>query len=493
LDTGILAYDYRRAAFLNPEIVFFIRGKWIGSVCFSVGTPHVVPMDGLDDHTRKFANSPVIRAITSTFDNSPTGGEMQQHEVYIGFPPLPDKHAIVEALLNDPPEVRWRMIRQLFKIRDSEDRQALIETLQPHLKEAESWRLRYRLHLGLQALHRPLNISDYRLVKGKGACKESEIDRLHEEQACPFEQPLFPIVDFHIHPKMPDLKFFTDMREAGITHGVILATDTDPEDVERPEIREQLKTAFDRSHSSGRMDFESLLRHIKKSLYSPTHVTNQDVADWVQDYPEMLTGFGSVDLCKDKPYVLKTLDEIARLKLRGLKFLPHSQFFNPAENEHMATVFEYCMQTGSIILSHSGCGPGPFEIIELSHNSHPALWQPWLKKYPQVPLVLAHAGAYSTEIPGIWLFDALQLGKTHSNVYIDLAAVDWLLDREMVIQEIRKTIGFDRVLFATDYPLPLSAGVSWAYIVKRVQTNTYLTPKEKHKILGKNAAGLLGL
>jgi predicted TIM-barrel fold metal-dependent hydrolase len=85
------------------------------------------------------------------------------------------------------------------------------------------------------------------------------------------------------------------------------------------------------------------------------------------------------------------------------------------------------------------------------------------------------------------------LGKSHPNVYIDLAGVDWLLDRENVIQEIRKTIGFDRVLFATDYPAPLATGASWAYVAKRVQTNSNLTPKEKHKILGKNAARLLGL
>ncbi len=418
---------------------------------------------------------------------------MQQQDIYIGFPPLPDKQAIVEALLNDPPEVRWRMVRRLFQIRDIGDREELIQILQPHLKAADNWRLRYRLHLGLQALHRPLNIHDYRLVKGKGASRLSNSEYMEEESSLPLNPPFFPIVDFHIHPKTPDLKFFVDMHEAGVTHGVILATDTDPEDVERPDVREQIKTAFDRSHSSVRMSFDSLLRHIQKSLYSPTHVTNQDVADWVKDYPDILTGFGSVDLCKDRTYVRQKLDEIERLKLKGLKFLPHSQFFNPAENENMPMVFEYCEQTSAIILSHSGCGPGSFEIIELSHNSHPCLWEPWLKKYPQVPLVLAHAGAYSTEIPGIWLFDALQLGKTYSNVYIDLAAVDWLLDREMVIQEIRKTIGFDRVLFATDYPLPLSAGVSWACVVKRIQANRNLTAKEKHKILGRNAARLLGL
>lgn len=418
---------------------------------------------------------------------------MQQQEIYIGFPPLPDKDAIVEALLNDPTEVRWRTVRQLFRIHDRQDVEALIQILQPHLKEAADWRLRYRLHLGLQALHRPLKIPGFRLVKGKGAFKSSDPEWHGEERPSAFKDPLFPIVDFHIHPKTPDLKFFADMREAGVTHGVILATDTDPTDIERAPVREQLKKAYDQSHSSGRLGFESLLKHIQKSLYSPTHVTNQDVADWVSDYPDILTGFGSVNLSKDRDYVMRTLDEIQNLKLKGLKFLPHSQFFNPAENEHMPVVFEYCRQTDAIILSHSGCGPGPFETIELSQNSHPSLWEPWLKKYPQVPLVLAHSGAYSTEIPGIWLFDALQLGKAHSNVYIDLAAVDWLLDREIVIQEIRKTIGFDRVLFATDYPLPLAAGVSWAYIVKRVQTNSNLTPKEKHKILGKNAARLLGL
>jgi predicted TIM-barrel fold metal-dependent hydrolase len=417
---------------------------------------------------------------------------MQQQESYVGFPPLPDKHAIVESLLNDPPEVRWRTVRQLFQIKDVADREALIEALQPHLKAADNWRLRYRLHLGLQALHRPVNISDYRLVKGKGAAKISGAQSL-EEPPFPFKSPFFPVVDFHIHPKMPDLKFFADMHAAGVTHGVILATDTAPQDVERPEVRAQIKAAFERSPSAGRMNFESLLRHIQKSLYSPTHVTNQDVADWVADYPEMLTGFGSVDLCKDQAYVRRTLDEIEHLKLKGLKFLPHSQFFNPSDNEHMPMIFEYCRQTRSIILSHSGCGPGPFEIIELSQNSHPCLWEPWLKKYPQVPVVLAHAGAYSTEIPGIWLFDALQLGKTYPNVYIDLAAVDWLLEREMVIQEIRKTIGFDRVLFATDYPLPLSAGVSWAYTVERIQANSNLTSKEKHKIFGQNAVRLLGL
>ena len=116
-----------------------------------------------------------------------------------------------------------------------------------------------------------------------------------------------------------------------------------------------------------------------------------------------------------------------------------------------------------------------------------------VKKYPDVPLVLAHFGAYSSQIPGIWLHEAMQLGGKYRNVYADLAAVNWLLDREEVVKEIRKTIGFDRVLFATDYPQPQYWGVSLAYLVGRLRVNSYLTEKEKRKVLGENAARLLGI
>ena len=71
--------------------------------------------------------------------------------------------------------------------------------------------------------------------------------------------------------------------------------------------------------------------------------------------------------------------------------------------------------------------------------------------------------------------------------------VDWLLDRENVVQEIRKTIGFDRILFATNYPYSLTPDMGGGYIVSGIKANTHLTQKEKRKILGENAARLLGL
>lgn len=419
---------------------------------------------------------------------------MQTSESYVDFPSLPDKSDIVNALLTDPPDVHWRIVRQLFRIKRKKDREDLIEALQPRIFEVQDSKIKYRINLALQALHRPVNIKDYRLVKNRGIFKASEIANSAPKKAKAANLPnFFPVVDFHIHPKTPDLKLFKDMRDAGVTRGVILATDTDPNDVDRPEIHNLLKEAFDGATQSGRMSFESILKHIKASLYSPTHVTNQDVADWARDYPDSLIGFGSVNLSKDRAYVERTLEKMERLNMKGVKLLPHAQFFNPSTNDNMDLLFDYCSQTGSIILSHTGCAPGPFEIPELSRNAHPGLWERQVAKYPQVPVVLAHFGSYSKEIPGIWLLEAMQLGKKYRNVYADLAAVDWLLDRENVVQEIRKTIGFDRILFATNYPHSMTPESNGAYVVSAIKANTHLTQKEKRKILGENATRLLGL
>ena len=420
---------------------------------------------------------------------------MKEKACYVGFPPLAAADDILDALVRDPPDRRWRVVRDLFRIADPNDTRELIAKLQQHLYEVEDFRIRYRITIALQALHYQGRTEDYVLVRGKGAFHADEFESWENQNhatAIPRPDPsFFPVVDFHVHPKLPDLKFFGDMRQAGVTHAVILATDTDPDDLDRPEIVEKLRKAYAGCAESHNVPFEKILNQIRASLYSPSHVTNQDVADWVEDYPDILFGFGSVNLSRDRGYVEQKLEEIDKLGMKGVKLLPYSQFFDPASDENVEVLFDYCRRTGATVLSHTGCGAGPFEIPELCWNARPQLWEPILKKFPDVPLVLAHSGAYSSYIPGIWLYETLQLGKKYRNLYADLAAVEWILDREIVVKEIRKTIGFDRILYGTDYPLPLTAGVGMTYLVSAVKANIHLTEKEKRKVLGENAARLL--
>ena len=293
--------------------------------------------------------------------------------------------------MGDPPEVRWRVVRNLVRIHDPAERQDLREIILPHVDATEDFRVRFRLQLALEALAHPCRGNGYVVVWGKGAFAPSEIcrdgslslDFAKENSAL----TPFPVVDFHVHPYSPDLTILADMRQAGINREVLLCLDTDPEDVERPEIRQQLWDVFQSSPQNRQISFDHLLWTIKNNLHTMTYVSNQDVSDWVRDYPETFIGIGSVNPSKSRDYVERTLDEIERLDLKGIKLNPYTQFFNPAENENLELIFQFCRDTGRIILSHCGCGRGPFEIPDFCQNAHPALWEPLLRKFAEVPLV----------------------------------------------------------------------------------------------------------
>jgi predicted TIM-barrel fold metal-dependent hydrolase len=422
-----------------------------------------------------------------------------QTSSYIGFPAVPETDTLVDSLMNDPPEVRWRWVRAMLRIEDPQQLQTLHQTLQKRMmerKEPLDWRVALRVQMALHACQRPVRVNGYAVVKGKGAFTTAEVEAAgtDPQQLEPVKSAdgFYPVIDFHVHPKMPDLKFLSDMRRAGISHAVILATDTDPANVDRPEIIERLKEQYERSEKAGETPFEKTLRMIRNGIYSRSHVTDQDVADWVETYPDVFIGFGSVDLCKSDAYVKEKLEKIESLKLRGIKLLPYSQFFNPAENGNMSLLFDFCQRTGAIVLSHTGCAAGAFELSELSQNSRPELWEPVARKYPDVPVVLAHFASYSNREPGIWFEEALALMKKCPNVYADISAAPYLLKDPKKVEKIREATGFKQVLFATDYPGPLYHGIALEGIVADIKTNSFLSDEEKRWVLGENGSRLLG-
>jgi predicted TIM-barrel fold metal-dependent hydrolase len=425
---------------------------------------------------------------------------MTQHESYFGFPALPPRNEVIEALIHDPPDIRWRWIRAMLRIEDPRELDLFRDGIQTRMSELNTfldWRVALRLRLAIDAIQRPVRVKGYALVKGKGAFKIDELEGAgYPRESAGIILPhvdFFPVIDFHVHPKIPDLKFLSDLRKAGVSHAILLATDTDPANLDRPEIIDRIRLQYSRFTHPRKLPLEEILGGIRSGLYTQTHVTNQDVADWVATYPEMLIGFGSVDPCKSKEYVQEKLAEVERLNLKGIKLLPYSQFFNPAENENLTILFDYCRRTGSIVLSHSGCAAGAFELPELSENSRPELWKPLATRYPEVAIVLAHFGAYSTQQPGIWFQDALSLMQCCPNVFADISAADYLLEHVETVNQIRKVNCFKQVLFATDYPGPLYHGISTQRLVDGIKHNPLLSESEKRMVLGENSRKLLGI
>ena len=73
---------------------------------------------------------------------------MNTHGSYIGFGELPDKDELFEALINDPPEIRWRVVRTLLRIEDPQHLAAVQGHFINRLKAIESPPERWNGSLG---------------------------------------------------------------------------------------------------------------------------------------------------------------------------------------------------------------------------------------------------------------------------------------------------------------------------------------------------------
>jgi len=305
-----------------------------------------------------------------------------------------------------------------------------------------------------------------------------------------------PIVDVHTPLfGIDEEHLLAEMGRAGVDYAVLSTVEVTPLPSElKAEIRGKLKQRFESSSSryralTGYHSFNQVETFLASFDISQLMPSNDKVAKAVQQHPQKLIGFGSVDPNGDERYIERKLAEITTLGLRGIKLIPTFQFFNPAESKNFARICDYCQKNNLIIFYHSGCDPGPFEIPELSEDANPKYLMPVLDKYNPV-MIIAHMGAYSALDPGIWLDGGLELMGRYENVHGDTAAVGHVVYSEANIERLRE-IGIEKTLFGSDYPTVSESTIK--YEVDRVKGCPYLTEEEKAKILGLNAMRLLEL
>jgi len=298
------------------------------------------------------------------------------------------------------------------------------------------------------------------------------------------------IIDVHIHPfaLITEDQLLEEMDKARVDLGVLLALDVDPLDLDRSDVKDMV---FNRLLDLYSYDAKRVMEELKVFL-EMARTRDEEVADLVKKHPERFVGFGSIDLSKDDAYAEEKIKTIDRLDLKGIKLIPTLQFFNPEKaRKKMRKVFEYCEKNEKIILCHCGCDPYIWEEPHVSQDANPKYLQSVVQDFEKVRVIVAHMGCYSARMPGIWMDEALELGRENENVWFDIAAVPYLVTREKFVDKIRRTVGLDRVLFGSDYPAV--GGVSIESMVAEVRDSPCLTEEEKAKVLGLNAAKLLGL
>ena len=299
------------------------------------------------------------------------------------------------------------------------------------------------------------------------------------------------VVDVHLHPFaiMTDDHLLTEMDKAGVDTAVLLALDVDPTDLGRPITKEMI---HNRLLDMYFFDVKRVMEELKVFL-ELARIDNEQVADFVKRHPDRFVGFGSIDLSKGQAYVEEKVREIDRLNLKGIKLIPTLQFFNPVTaKKNVEKLFEYCEKKRKIVTCHTGCDPYIWEQPHFSQDANPKYLKPIVQDFVKVKVIVAHMGCYSAKVPGVWMDGALELGKENENVWFDIAAVPYVVTYRKLVEKVRKNVGFDRVLFGSDYPSVGGGVVSIESMVAEVKNSKHVTEEEKEKILGLNAMRLFG-
>ncbi|MHB1867745.1 MAG: amidohydrolase family protein [Nitrososphaerales archaeon] len=295
-----------------------------------------------------------------------------------------------------------------------------------------------------------------------------------------------PTIDIHTHPFSGSIEgFVREMDRAMVSKAAVLFSIRDPADIDRPEVRERI---LPRLRGEVRdMDILDDMKHYINSLANPS---NKDSAELAKRYLGRFIPFGSVHMHASREIVDSELEEIEELGLHGVKLLPTLQLFNPAESKNFERICEWCEEKNKVIIYHTGCDPGPFEIPEIAEDANPKYLKPVLERYSP-KLVLAHFGAYSAYHPGLWFDEAVNIASSFENVFADTsAAVDFLM-RADNLARIRNEVGLERLLFGSDYPVV--GGSSMKSDADLIRTSPHLSESEKKLILGENAERLLGI
>ncbi|MHA1967050.1 MAG: amidohydrolase family protein [Candidatus Hodarchaeales archaeon] len=302
------------------------------------------------------------------------------------------------------------------------------------------------------------------------------------------------VIDSHVHPikgLTSGESLLLEMNKAKISTAVILALDLDPNILDTNiKLREEI--VDDLFAYSFFIDHYKIIGVMKK-LLEVGNTPNDLVATIVNSFPSRFIGFGSLNPSKDRKYVKSKLREIIDLNLRGIKLIPTLQFFNPKKNKNLKTIFTFAKRNDLPLLIHLGQDPGPWEIPTLRHvkYSHPENWVKLVKKFSSNKIIFAHLGGYGKTDDRTWFDSVVEMTQINENIYLDTSAVTYQLEDSYIIEKIRETCGFKRILFGTDSPIV--QGTSMVHSRKIIENIPIITDEEKRFILSENSKELFNI
>jgi len=134
----------------------------------------------------------------------------------------------------------------------------------------------------------------------------------------------------------------------------------------------------------------------------------------------------------DRIYEEEVVRCISELGFVGVKLQPFGHGVSPLSHNGRK-VFALAEKLKIPVMVHTGSGI-PW--------SHPALLHPIAEEYPELKIIVAHAGMM------VFAFDAAYLAKKHSNIFLECSWTGGFLIRSWIRD---KDIGKERIMFGSDH------------------------------------------
>ncbi|MBA7507506.1 hypothetical protein ES706_06225 [subsurface metagenome] len=222
---------------------------------------------------------------------------------------------------------------------------------------------------------------------------------------------------------------------------------------------------------------------------------NDMVAEMFNEYPDRLIGFAGIDPRRGKEAIQELERCIEELGFKGVKLWPLTGFY-PDDIKYYP-FYERVEELGAVVFCHTGEGP-PKTYLKYCR---PVYVDTIAVDFPKIKFIMAHMG-------NPWTNEAISVATKNPNVYLDISA--WEPTFKMVpfaffqtLVQAKLSCGIEKILFGTDWPLftPILSLKKWVRGIKKMKLPPPLqlmglpefTDEEKNKILGENAAKVLGL
>lgn len=211
-------------------------------------------------------------------------------------------------------------------------------------------------------------------------------------------------------------------------------------------------------------------------------IRNEEIAEAAAANSDIMIAFASIDPHKGKRGAIEARDLIENYGVKGFKFHPPLQDFDPADPIAwpLYEVIDHYGLPAIFHTGHSGMGTGmpAGGGIRLKYGQ-PILVDEVAVRFPDIKIILAHPG-------WPWTDESLSMALHKPNVFIDLSGWSPKYFPPQIVKYANSQLGH-KFLFGSDFPLiPPDRWIA-AY------DEAGFKPELREKILKGNAAKLLGL